>query len=163
MIAIQNPSAFNKGALQFVDAYYDIRSGTGGKPASYTISGYSGALPASIQNMPEEQTGYIYGSGDGSYTPVSYAKENSSQTVSGLNGFSSSIFVTRNQSYVFAASQSAKVFTVIDHTNNGSYPLSLPGVYRVSVNPGGSMAMALRNWYTRPPLPWILPSKKLPV
>ena len=142
MIAIQNPSAFNKGALQFVDAYYDIRSGTGGKPASYTISGYSGALPASIQNMPEEQTGYIYGSGDGSYTPVSYAKENSSQTVSGLNGFSSSIFVTRNQSYVFAASQSAKVFTVIDHTNNGSYPLSLPGVYRVSVNPGGSSALA---------------------
>ena len=25
LIAIQNPSAFTKGALQIVDAYYDIR------------------------------------------------------------------------------------------------------------------------------------------
>jgi hypothetical protein len=142
MIAIQNPGAFNKGALQFVDAYYDIRSGTGGKPAAYSINGYSGALPATIQNMPEEQAGYVYGSGDGSFAPVSYAKENTSQAVSGLKGLSSSIFVTRNQSYVFAASQSAKVLTVIDHTAGGSYPLSLPGVYRVSVNPGGSSALA---------------------
>jgi len=31
---------------------------------------------------------------------------------------------------------------VVDHTNGGSYPLALPGVYRVSVNPGGSVALA---------------------
>jgi hypothetical protein len=142
MIAIQNPSAFTKGALVFVDAYYDIRSGTGGKPAGYSISGYSGALPSSIQNMPEEQTGYVYGSGDGSYVPVSYAKETAGASTTGLNGLSSSIFVTRNQSYVFAASQSSNLLTVIDHTSNNSYPLSLPGIYRVSVNPGGSSALA---------------------
>ncbi len=142
LIAIQNASAFNRGSLQFVDAYYDIRSGTGGKPANYSITGYSGALPVTIQNMPEEQTGYIYGSGDGSYVPVNYGKENTNTAVTGLNGLSSSVFVSRNQSYVFAASQSSKVLTVIDHTNSNSYPLSLPGVYRVSVNPGGSSAMA---------------------
>jgi hypothetical protein len=141
LIAIQNNSAFSKGALQFVDAYYDIRSGTGGKPASYSIAGYSGALPITIQNMPEEQTGFVYGSGDGSYLPVNYAKENTSTPVTGLNGLSSSIFVSRNQSYVFAASQSTKVLTVVDRSG-GSYPLSLPGVYRVSVNPGGSSAIA---------------------
>jgi hypothetical protein len=142
MIAVQNPSALTKGSLQFVDAYYDIRSGTGGKPAGYGISGYSGALPVTIQNMPEEQTGYVYGSGDGSFVPISYAKETAGASTSGLNGLSSSIFVTRNQSYVFAASQASRVLTVIDHTNGGSYPLSLPGVYRVSVNPGGSSALA---------------------
>ncbi len=43
LIAIQNPSPFTKGALPFVDAYYDIRSGYSGKPASFSISGY-GAL-----------------------------------------------------------------------------------------------------------------------
>lgn len=142
LIAIQNPSAYNKGALQFVDAYYDIRSGYNGKPASFSISGYSGALPISIQNMPEEQVGVVYGSGDGSLVPVSYAKENSGGSVSGLNGLSSSIYETRSQSFVFAASQTSHVLTVLDETNSGSYPLSLPGVYRVSVNPGGSMAMA---------------------
>jgi hypothetical protein len=142
MIAIQNPSAFAKGTLQFVDAFYDRRAGFTGKPASYFISGYSGALPATIQNMPEEQAGYVYGSGDGSFTPANYAKETSSGAVSGLNGLSSSIFITRSQSFVFAASQNSHVLTVVDRTNNGSYPLSLPGVYRVSVNPGGTMALA---------------------
>jgi hypothetical protein len=142
LIAVQNPSAFSKGALVFADAYYDIRSGYNGTPAGFSISGYSGALPATIQNMPEEQLGMVYGSGDGSFTPVNYAKENSSGATSGLNGLSSSIFTTRNQNYVFAASQQATVLTVVDHTNGGSYPLSLPGVYRVSVNPGGSVALA---------------------
>jgi hypothetical protein len=142
VIAIQNPSAFAKGQLQFVDAFYDRRAGFTGKPASYFISGYSGALPATIQNMPEEQVGYVYGSGDGSFTPASYSKENASGAVSGLNGLSSSIFVTRNQNFAFAASQSSHVLTVVDRTTNGSYPLSLPGVYRVSVNPGGTMALA---------------------
>jgi len=142
MIAIQNPSAFSKGALQFVDAYYDIRSGYNDKPVGFSISGYSGALPVSIQSMPEEQLGVVYGSGDGSLTPVSYGKETTAGSTTGLNGLSSSIFMTRNQSYVFAASQISHVLTVIDHVAGSSYPLSLPGIYRVSVNPGGSMALA---------------------
>jgi len=142
MIAVQNPSAFAKGSMSFVDAYYDVRSGYSGKPASYSISGYSGALPLTIQNMPEEQAGYVYGSGDGSFTPVSYAKEDTSGAVSGLNALSSSIFVTRSQNYVFAASQGSHVFTIVDRTVNGSYALGLPGVYRTSTNPGGTMAIA---------------------
>jgi len=142
LIAIQNPSAFGKGLLQFVDAYYDRRAGYGGKPASYSISGYAGALPVTIQNMPEEQVGYVYGSGDGSFTPASYSKETSSGAVGGLSGLSSSIFITRSQNFVFAASQSLHVFSVVDRTNSGTYTLSLPGVYRVSVNPGGTMALA---------------------
>jgi hypothetical protein len=143
LIAIQNPSIFTKGALQFVDAYYDTRSGYNGKPATYSITGFSGALPITIQNMPEEQIGLVYSSGDGSFSTVNYATESSNgSAASGLNGLSSSIFGTRNQSYVFAASQASHVLTVADHTNGASYPLSLPGVYRVSVNPGGSVALA---------------------
>ncbi|HUV71352.1 MAG TPA: hypothetical protein VMW15_16970 [Terracidiphilus sp.] len=142
MIAIQNPSVFTKGALQIVDAYYDTRSGYTGQPASFSISGFGGALPISIQNMPEQQIGEVYGSGDGSMTTANYAGEKTAGTVSGLNGLSSSIFMTRNGTYVFAASQQSHVLTVVDQSKGGSYPLSLPGVYRVSVNPGGTVAMA---------------------
>jgi len=78
MIAIQNPSAFTKGSLAFVDAYYDIRGGYTGTPASFSIAGFSGALPISIQNMPEEEAGAIYGSGDGSFTLINYGKESTS-------------------------------------------------------------------------------------
>jgi hypothetical protein len=142
IIAVQNPSAFARGALVFVDAFYDIRSGFSGTPAGFSISGYAASLPTTIQNMPEQQTGAVYGSGDGSLTLISYNKETSTTNQSGLNGLSSSIFITRNQLYVFAASQATHVLTILDHTNGGSYALSLPGIYRVSVNPGGSMALA---------------------
>jgi hypothetical protein len=142
LIAIQNPSALSKGALQFVDAYYDIRSSYNDKVASYSISGYSGALPTTIQNMPEEQLGAVYGSGDGSFTTINYEKEAVGASVTGLNGLSSSIFITRNQAYVFAASQAAHLFTIVNQSTNTATSLSLPGVYRVSVNPGGSVALA---------------------
>lgn len=142
LIAIQNPNAINRGALQFVDAFYDTRSGFNGKPPSFSIAGYSGSLPVTIQNMPEEQLGAVYGSGDGSFVTANYATESSSAVAGTLNGPSSSIFVTRNQAYIFAASQASHVLTVVDHTNGGSYPLSLPGIYRVSVNAGGSVALA---------------------
>ena len=142
LIAVQNPSAFSKGALVFVDAFYDTRSGYSGTPAGFSISGYSAALPTTIQNMPEQQAGAVYGSGDGSLTLINYSKENVTGAQTGLNGLSSSVFITRNQSYVFAASQATHVLTILDHTNGSSYPLSLPGIYRVSVNPGGSMALA---------------------
>jgi hypothetical protein len=142
LIAIQNVSAFSKGELEIVDAYYDIRSGYTGQPAGFAVSGFGGALPSTIQSFPEEQLAAVYGSGDGSLTIVNYQSEKTNGTVSGLNGLSSSIFATRNGNFVFAASQALHVLTIIDQAKGSSYPLSLPGIYRVSVNPGGTMAMA---------------------
>ena len=142
LIAIQNPSALAKGALAIVDGYYDIRSAYNGVPASFAIGGYAGALPVTIQNMPEEQRGAIYGSGDGSFAFVNYQTEKSAGSASGLSGFSSSIFETRSGSYVFAANQQAHIITIINQSGGGSAQLSLPNVYRVSVNPGGTAAIA---------------------
>ncbi len=142
MIAVQNPSALSKGALSIVDAYYDIRSAYNGTPASFSIGGYGGALPITIQNMPEEQRGAVYGSGDGSFSFINYQTEKAAGSATGLSGLSSSIFTTRNGNYVFAANQQAHLFTIISQAGGSSASLSLPGVYRVSVNPGGSAVLA---------------------
>lgn len=142
LIAVQNPSALSKGALAFVDAYYDIRQSYNDKIPSFSISGYSGALPATIQNMPEEQVGAVYGSGDGTFTLINYAKETASGTAGTLNGLSSGVFISRSRAFVIAASQQAHVLTVLDNAGGKSYGLSLPGVYHVSMNPGGSVMMA---------------------
>ena len=141
LVAIQNPSALTKGALEILDGYYDTRFAYNDINKTFSVSGYSGALPVTIQNMPEEQLGAIYGSGDGTLVTVNYQKESANGAQKGLNGNSSSIFITRNQSYIFAASQATHVVTIVDNTNGTSYALSLPGVYRVSVNPGGSSAL----------------------
>jgi hypothetical protein len=140
LIAVQNPSTAASGALTFVDAFYDIRSGRNGTPGSFSITGYSGSLPITIQNMPEEQLGAVYGSGDGSLHVVNYQKESDNGAQKGPVGLSSSIFITRNQGFIFAANQQATVLTVVD--NGGAYSLGLPGVYRVSVNPGGTAVLA---------------------
>lgn len=142
MIAIQNPSALSKGELQIVDAYYDERSGYAGTPASFSVAGFGGNLPYSIQNMPEEQRGAVYSQGDGSLALIDYQGEKEASTVSGLAGLSSSVFVTRNGAYTFAANQQSNVFTVVSTGGGGGISFGLPGVYRVSVNPGGSVAMA---------------------
>jgi hypothetical protein len=143
LITIQNPGSASPGALDIVDAFYDIRfkyNSTNTAPA-FSVSGFSGSLPATIQNMPEEQLGAVYSSGGGTLSLIDYAGEKGDGNVSGLNGASSSVFVTRNQTYVFAANQSTHVLTVAIRTTGASYPLNLPGVYRVSVNPGGSVAL----------------------
>ena len=144
LIAIQNPGASSPGTLSIVDAFYDIRykyNSTNAGPA-FVLSGYGGHQPISIQNMPEERFGMVYASGDGSLVPINYATEVLEPKTLGLNGLSSSVFMTRNEAYVFAASEGFHVLTVINKMTGASYPLNLPGVYRVSVNPGGSVALA---------------------
>ena len=141
LIAVQNPGALTKGTLEIVDAYYDIRHSFNNKVASFTIAGYSGADPLTIQNMPEEQAGAVYGAGDGSYALLNYASEKQTTTVT-LPGASSSVFISRDQRYVFAASQTAHTLTIEDRVLGTSYGLNLPNVYRVSTNPSGSAALA---------------------
>jgi hypothetical protein len=141
LIAVQNPGALTKGALEIVDAYYDIRHSFNNKVASFSIGGYGGADPQTIQNMPEEQAGAVYGAGDGSFALINYATEKQTTTIS-LPGASSSVYISRDQRYVFAANQAAHTLTVQDRTLGTSYGLNLPNVWRVSINPSGTAALA---------------------
>ena len=143
LIAIQNPTAGVKGALNFVDAFYDTRYAYNNFNQTYSIAGFGGALPITIQNMPEQQIGAVFSPGNNSLTVIDYLKESSGGSPSGLHGLGySSIFMTRNQSYVFGTSTTSGALTVVDNTANGaSTELALPGAYRVSVNPGGSAVL----------------------
>jgi len=142
LIAIQNPSVASKGLLQFVDAYYDIRQSYNDKIPSFSISGYSGALPVTIQNLPEEQIGAVYASGDGTFTTVNYQKETSIGSVATFSGLSSSVFVSRTQQIAIAANQQSDLVTVVDKLGGHQYAFSLPGVNHVALNPGGTVMMA---------------------
>ena len=141
LIAVQNPGALTKGTLEIVDAHYDIRHSFNNSVPSFSLAGYSGADPITIQNMPEEQAGAVYGAGDGSYALLNYASEKQNTTVS-LPGQSSGVFISRDQRYVFAANQTAHTLTVQDRQLGASYGLNVPNVYRVSTNPSGSAALA---------------------
>lgn len=142
MIAIQNTSPGGSGALQIVDAYYDIRSSYNSGVGLFSVSGYSGQLPISIQNLPDQQEGAVYSEGGTpSLTLANYQTEVAG-LANGLGGYAaSSIFITRSGSWVFAAGQTSHQLIIAGQFNGKSYTLGLPDIYRVSVNPGGSVVL----------------------
>ncbi len=140
LIAVQNPSAFTQGALPFVDAYYDIRHAYNNENVTFSISGASVNEPLTIQNMPEETLGAVYNSGNGSLSLINYQSEKQASSVSGSPA--ASIFISRSQQYVLAADQSAHYVVITDEVIGKTIPLNLPGVYKVALNPSGTIALA---------------------
>jgi hypothetical protein len=142
LIAVQNPSAFSWAHLQFVDAYYDIRQSYNDKIPYFSISGYSGALPSTIQNMPEEQVGAVYGSGDGSFTLINYAKETDDWGCS----HSQRPFLQRlclpQPALCHRSQPTGPRLDGCRQAGGKQYSLGLPGVYHVSINPGGTVMLA---------------------
>jgi hypothetical protein len=137
MMTEQNPDS-----LPFVDAYYDVRHNASKSIQQYEISNFAGKLPVTIQNLPEQQTGAVYNAGNGQLTLVDYAQEKVSTNIAIPGGYSNSIFISRDLNYVYAANDANHVVSVVDRPTGTSYVLNLPGVYGISVSPGGSIALA---------------------
>jgi hypothetical protein len=144
MIAQQNPNA-----LPFVDAFYDIRHPYNASGGAFSIAGYAGKGPLSIQNLPEQQVGAVYGEDDGSLALINYAGEKLSTNITIPGGLSSGvegspyngISVTRDLAYVYAANPINFVVSVVDRTTGVSEALNLSNAYGISVNPGGTVAL----------------------
>lgn len=147
LVAEQNPSIASTGALPFMDAFYDIRHAYNGSGGQFTIGGYSGKLPVTIQNMPEEQTGAVYNAGDGSLSIIDYANEKLAGTVAGAGSSNaegspfSGIFISRDQGYVYAANPAAHFITVLNRNAGSTVTLNVFNAYGISVNPGGTVAL----------------------
>ena len=149
LIAEQNPSPLATGALPFMDAFYDIRHPFNTSGGNFTINGFSGKLPLTIQNLPEQEAGAVYSEGDGSLSLISYAQEKVEGTVTIPGGISSStqvspyngVAISRDLNYVYAANPATHVVSVVDRGKGTSLALNLPNAYGISVNPGGTVAL----------------------
>ena len=135
-----------RGSLTLVDGLYDVRHNYKNTVASFPIGGYNGSsLPVTIQNLPAEQTGLVFSVSDGSLTAVNYATETATTLLPapGTNEVASSIFASSSRQYTVAAQQQNHVLQVTDtSTSPTGFALNLPGVYRVSINPAGTIALA---------------------
>jgi hypothetical protein len=159
LVAEQYPSIVAEGALPFMDAYYDIRHAHNTSTGQFIINGYSGKLPLTIQNLPEEQAGAVYNSGDGSLTLVSYATEKVSTSVTIPGSLSSSseaspyngVMISRDLGYVYAANPAAHVISVVNRNTSTSLTLNLDNAYGIAVNPGGTVALVFIENATQSP------------
>lgn len=133
----------SQGALQMLDAQRDIRNNIFNPNSTFPISGYSSGYPRTIFNFPEQVSGYVYSSSDGSLTQIDYSKEAVGTATSKVAINSDSTAVAPGFRHFYAASSTTGQLIVIDNTNGGTYALNLPNVYRVAVNQGDSVVLAM--------------------
>lgn len=141
LVAIQNSGIAGAESLEIMDAFYDVRHSYNDKTKTFFITGFTGISPETIQNMPAEQVGAVYSAGGaGSVSLINYQKE-SAAPFSGFAGPSSSVFISTNQEFLYSANQSQHELQILD-TQGTSVVLNLPNIFRVSINPVASVALA---------------------
>jgi hypothetical protein len=137
LVAVDNPS----GSLQFMDAFYDIRHPFNNPNGQFSIGGFSGLNPVTIQNLPEEQIGLVYSSGDGSLASISYAQEKQNSNVVSAGSIATSIFGSRQQDYFVAADQNSHAMMVFDVALGSQLLMNVPNIYRISMNPNATLVL----------------------
>ncbi len=133
-----------QGGLQMLDSLRDIRGNVEDTIKSFPISGYSSGYPSLIYNFPEQVRGYVYSDSDGSLAVVDYSKETaSSNGGASFTPRSSSVAVPSLFTHFYGAEESAGQLVVYDNVASRTFALNLPNVYKVFVNQGDTVALAM--------------------
>ena len=134
----------SNGSLIILDGLRDIRNNVQNTVQGFSISGFSGGSPTQILSFPEELRGYIYTSvSPYSISVVNYGTEASVGSVSGVTGASSQVALAPDFIRIYSAEEQNGQLLVVDQSSGITYYLNLPNVYRVSVNRGDTVALAM--------------------
>jgi hypothetical protein len=131
----------SSGGLEILDGLRDLRSNIQNTIPIYTISGYSGGNPATIINYPEQSTGYVFSNTDGRLTAISYAKETTAGDVATFSPTSPSVATATDGQRFASASESTGQLVITG--GGGTYALNLPNVYKVAINGGDTVILAM--------------------
>lgn len=137
------------GSLQILDGSRDIRSNIQNTIRSFAISGYSGSYPNLILNFPEQLRGYVYSpatppsTAAGALTAINYGTESGAGAVGSSSAIASSVQITADAQRVYFTQETTGQLVVYDQTTGTQYPLNLPNVYKVAVNQGDTVALAM--------------------
>ncbi|MGI4827620.1 MAG: hypothetical protein ACRYFU_05435, partial [Janthinobacterium lividum] len=133
------------GSLEILDGLRDIRSNLQNTIHSFFISGYSGGFPTTILNFPEQLRGLVY-SDTSPYgvTDINYGTEAVIGSAGGFTARSTSIATAPDFLRVYSAQEGAGQLQIQDNgIPSRLYTLNLPNVYKVVVNTGDTIALAM--------------------
>jgi hypothetical protein len=94
-------------------------------------------------SFPSELRGYVYSDSDGSLTNIDYSTESSKGSVGTFQSGTGGIAVPTTFGHYYGAEEAAGVLQVIDNYTGTSYSLNIPNVYKVAVNTGDTVALAM--------------------
>lgn len=129
------------GGLEILDGQRDLRSNVQNTIPAFFISGYSGGNPATIINYPEQQTGFVLSTTDGRFTTISYGKETTGGDAATFGSGVTSVAASPDGSRIVGSLEASGQLAVI--ANGSSYLLNLPNVYKVAMNRGGTVMLAM--------------------
>ncbi len=134
------------GTLQLIDVEHDTVNNKQDTVHSYTISGYSGSDPQTIQDFPGQQVAYVFANGGGatgtpSFQPVNTGTDTGSTPVGGIAVGTTSVYVTQDFSYVYSVSPTATsgsvgFLSVYRATDGSTTRIPLPGASKLAESPG---------------------------
>jgi hypothetical protein len=132
------------GVLQIIDGNRDLRNNVQNTITQFTISGFSGNNPTTIVNFPDELRGYVYSnSSPYAFTLINYAKESATGAAATFNSPAASVTTASDGVHIVAALEQTGQLYLSDANLGGSYTLNLPNVYKVAVNQGDSIVLAM--------------------
>ncbi|GGA59086.1 hypothetical protein GCM10011507_08080 [Edaphobacter acidisoli] len=140
MVAVTNAGI---GSLPILDGKRDIRSNVENTITSFQISGGVGGYPDLILNYPAEVHGYVYSSVKGDISVVDYSKETASAAPATFAAPSTSLAIPPSGAHFYSAEQSTGILGIYDATDGKAYALDIPNVYRVAVNTGDTVILAM--------------------
>jgi hypothetical protein len=133
----------SSGSLQIVDALRDIRNNVADTIPSWYISGYSSGSPSAILNFPSETTGYVFSATDGSLNHINYSTEAAMGSIGSFQSASGAIAVPPNAGHYYGADEASGMLEIADNLTGSSYAINLPNVFKVMVNKGDTVALAM--------------------
>ena len=134
----------SQGGLAILDGLRDLRNNVQNTVPGFAISGYSGAYPDIILNYPEQLRGYVYtNSAPYSLGLIDYSKESSGGAAATFNTPTNSVAISPDFQRIYAALEENGQILVADGSTGTQYALNLPNVYKVAVNRGDTVALAM--------------------
>ena len=132
------------GSLEILDGLRDIRHNVQNTRLTFSISGFSGGYPNLILNFPEQLRGYVYSNvSPFGVSVINYSTEAANGSGGSFAAQSTSLATASDFKRVYSAEESTGQLVVQDNQLGTVYSLNLPNVYRVAVNQGDTVALAM--------------------
>ena len=129
------------GGAQLLDGLRDLRGNIQNTKLSFPISGFSAPEPTTILSFPEQTHGYVLSETAGTLVGINYSTEASSGTAATFTPDPASVGAAYDGS-LFAAASSLNSQIYVS-SGGGTYALNLPNVYKVAVNQGITVILAM--------------------
>jgi hypothetical protein len=129
------------GGAQVLDGLRDLRNNIQNTRPTFPISGFSAQDPTTIFNFPEQTHGYVLSQTSGTLVGVNYSTEASGGTAATFPANPASVGAAFNGSLFAAASETAGQIYI--SSGGGTLALNLPNAYRVAVNQGVTIILAM--------------------